>query len=438
MYLTTKIQQTEQKHEVDLSILRSLCYHSARLYNVAMYSVRQHYFNTQSYLNYYKNYSECKNNEHYKILLSDCSQQILRLVDRDMQSFFKLLVLKNSGRYSEKIKLPRYKKQDELSTCTIQGRSCRIQKDGRLAIGLTTEFREKYNITERRILFTIPSNIRSITQFKEVRIIPQYNGKQFVIEFIYESNKLLQQVHGNGYMSIDLGVDNLAACTIFSNGDAQQFLIDGRRLKSINHYYNKKMAMLQSSYSTNKSITAPTNRMLRLMNGRNNRINDYFNKTVKLIINACLDNDVTTLVIGYNKKQKQEINIGKINNQNTVMIPLYKLRQKLQYQCELHGIKYCPQEESYTSKASALDNDNIPNYGDTNIDIPIFSGNRIHRGLYRSSDGSVLNADINGSINILKKYFKERKSNGPTPNDVRVLVNAPCQRLSAFAQAHRL
>ena len=436
MYLTTKMQQTEQKHEVDLSILRSLCYHSARLYNVAMYSVRQYYFNTQSYLNYYKNYSECKNNEHYKILLSDCSQQILRLVDRDMQSFFKLLVLKNSGRYSEKIKLPRYKKQDELSTCTIQGRSCRIQKDGRLAIGLTTEFREKYNITERRILFTIPSNIRNITQFKEVRIIPQYNGKQFVIEFIYESNKLPQQAHGNGYMSIDLGVDNLAACTIFSNGDAQQFLIDGRRLKNINHYYNKKMAMLQSSYSTNKSITAPTNRMLRLMNGRNNRINDYFNKTVKLIINACLNNDVTTLVIGYNKEQKQEINIGKINNQNVVMIPLYKLRQKLQYQCELHGIKYCAQEESYTSKASALDDDNIPNYGDT--DMPIFSGSRIHRGLYRSSDGSVLNADINGSVNILKKYFKERKSNGLTPNDVRVLVNAPCQRLSVFTQTHRL
>lgn len=436
MYLTTKIQQTEQKHEVDLSILKYLCYHSARLYNVGMYSVRQHYFNTQSYLNYYKNYSECKNNEHYKILLSDCSQQILRLVDRDMQSFFKLLVLKNSGRYSEKIRLPRYKKQDELSTCTIQGRSCRIQKNGKLAIGLTTEFREKYNIAERRILFTIPSNLRNVTQFKEVRIIPQYNGRQFVIEFIYEFNKLPQQAHGNGYMSIDLGVDNLAACTIFSNGDAQQFLIDGRRLKNINCYYNKKMSMLQSSYSTNKSITTPTNRMLRLMNGRNNRVNDYFNKTVKLIINACLDNDVTTLVIGYNKGQKQEINIGKVNNQNTVMIPLYKLRQKLQYQCELHGIKYCPQEESYTSKASALDNDSIPNYGDT--DIPIFSGSRIHRGLYRSSDGSVLNADINGSINILKKYFKERKSNGITPNDVRALVNAPCQRLNAFAQAHRL
>lgn len=437
MYLTTKILQTKQKHEVDLSILNHLCYHSARLYNVGLYSVRQHYFNTQSYLSYYSNYNECKNNENYKILLSDCSQQILRLVDRDMQSFFKLMTLKKSGKYSEQVKLPRYKGTEDLSICTIQGRSCRIQKDGKLAIGLTKEFREKYNISERRIFFTIPKNISNVTEFKEVRIIPQYNGKQFSIEFIYESNKELKQAQGEGYMSIDLGVDNLAACTIFSNGDTQQFLIDGRKLKNINHYYNKKVAMLKSEYSKNKCILSDnTPRMLRLMNGRTNRINDYFNKAIKLIIDKCLDNNVTTLVIGYNKEQKQEINIGKVNNQNIVMIPLYKLRQKLQYQCELHGINYCPQEESYTSKASSLDDDFIPVYEKSNSEKH-FSGKRIHRGLYQSADGSVLNADINGSINILKKYFKERKSNVLTTDDVRALVNVPCQRLSVFAQTHK-
>ena len=340
-------------------------------------------------------------------------------------------------RFSENIKLPRYKKADSLSIFVIQGRSCRIQKNGKLAIGLTKEFREKYNFPERRILFTIPSNLRNVTEFKEVRIIPQYGGKQFSIEFIYEANKDIPQAQGNGYMSIDMGVDNLAACTIFSNGGAKQFLIDGRRLKNINHYYNKKVAMLKSEYSKNKDIISDdTPRMIRLRNGRTNRINDYFNKSVKLIIDKCLENSVTTLVIGYNKEQKQGINLGKANNQNAVMIPTYRFRQKLQYQCELHGIAYCPQEESYTSKASALDGDIIPNYGDT--EIPEFSGKRIHRGLYRSNDGRVLNADINGSVNILKKYFKERKSNGLSPNDVRALVNAPCQRLSAFAQAHVL
>ena len=104
MYKTTKVLQTLSKHEVDLSILKAMCYHAARLYNVALYSIRQHYFNTNSYLSYNSNYHECKNNEHFKILLSDCSQQVLRTADRDMQSFFRLLILKKSNKYSEKSK----------------------------------------------------------------------------------------------------------------------------------------------------------------------------------------------------------------------------------------------------------------------------------------------------------------------------------------------
>ena len=437
MYLTTKVLQTKKHHEVDLNILAHLCYHSARLYNVGLYSVRQHYFNTKSYLSYFTNCKVCKTNENYGILLSDASQQILKLVDRDMQSFFKLLTLKKAGKYSAAVRLPKYKKPESLSTYVIQGRSCRIQKDGTVAIGLTKEFRELYGIDDRRILFTIPKNIQNVIEFKEIRIIPQYEGKQFSIEFIYESNKQFRKAEGDGYMSIDLGVSNLASCTIFSNGDASQFIVDGRRLKNINHYYNKKATMLNGTYAKNKNISSSnTKRMMRLMNGRYNRINDYFNRVVKILVNKCLDNGVTTLVIGYNKGQKQGISIGKVNNQNMVMIPFYKLRQKLQYQCELHGISYCPQEESYTSKASCLDDDYIPVYGEA-VTKP-FSGKRIHRGLYRASDGSGLNADINGSINILKKYLKERKSNVVfTTDDVRVLLNAPCERLYVFPKSHK-
>ena len=288
MYLTTKVLQTEKHHEVDLNILAHLCYHSARLYNVGLYSVRQHYFNTNSYLSYYANYHACKTNENYTILLSDTSQQILRLVDRDMQSFFKLLTLKKAGKYSATVRLPKYKKSESLSTYVIHGRSCRIQKDGKVAIGLTKEFRELYGIDDRRILFTIPKNIQNVTEFKEIRIIPQFDGKQFSIEFVYESNKQLRKAEGDGYMSIDLGVSNLASCTIFSNSGTQQLIVDGRRLKSINHYYNKKAAMLKSEYAKNKNISSSnTKRMMRLMNGRTNRINDYFNRVVKILVNKC-------------------------------------------------------------------------------------------------------------------------------------------------------
>ena len=435
MYKTTKVLQTINNHEIDLSILKAMCYHAARLYNVALYSIRQHYFNTNSYLSYNSNYHECKNNEHFKILLSDCSQQVLRTADRDMQSFFRLLILKKSGKYSDRINLPHYKKQEQVMVCPIQGRSCRIQKNGTVAIGLTKEFREKYNISERRILFTIPKNIKHIQQFQEIRIIPIHNGKEFSVEFIYQDNTVKPQANGNGYMSIDLGVSNFAACTIFSNGDACQFLIDGRRLTNINHYYNKNISKLKSDYSKNKSLDSIyTNRMMRLINGRNNRITDYFNRVCHLLVNTCLSYGVSTIVIGYNKGQKQEINLGKVNNQNIVSIPYYKFRQKLETLCTEYGIKYISQEESYTSKASAIDEDIIPVYGE-NIDNIIFSGKRTHRGLYRSSEGLPLNADINGSINILRKYVKERNENWVYQDSVRALVNVPCQRVSPFAQA---
>ena len=136
MYLTTKIQVLkDNKMGINIDILNKLCYHSARLYNVALYSVRQHYFNTQTYLNYYGN---------YHMLLVDNSAQILRLVDRDMNSFFKLLKMKQVGKYSASVHLPRYKQENEKSTYFCCGRTCRIQKNNTVEIGLTKEFREKY------------------------------------------------------------------------------------------------------------------------------------------------------------------------------------------------------------------------------------------------------------------------------------------------------
>ena len=436
MLLTTKVHINNGVK--DFQVLERLCYHSARMYNVGLYSVRQHYFNTGEYLSYYDNYHECKTNENYSFLLTDTGQQILRLVDRDMKSFFGLLKLKKIGKYSNPIHLPKYKDKDGLMTCSVQGRSVRIV-DGFARIGLAKEFRELYGFKERYVAFRIPKNILNVQKFNELRIIPQYGGKQFSVEFIYESSSAREykQAQGGGFMSIDMGVDNLMACTVFSNGCGCQFLIDGRYLKSVNAYYNKTVAKLKRAYSTNKGITSQnTKRMLRLFNGRANRINDYFNKAISLLVEKCLKWGVTTIVVGYNKEQKQEINVGVVNNQNFVSIPLHKLRQKLQYKCELHGIKCEFQEESYTSKASSLDLDVIPKYG-TEVK-PIFSGKRVKRGLYRSKDGFNLNADINGSVNILRKYFNERKWNWTFQDHVRAFVNRPCQRVNPLCSSPSL
>lgn len=431
MYLTTTIHMNENNHDkVSLDILYNICLHSAKLYNAGLYEVRQHFFNTQEYLNYNELYHITKQNENYSLLLTDAGQQILRLVDRDMKSFFALLRLKKYGKYSEKVHLPKYKKKEIPALFVVQGRSVRM-KDNKIIFGLTKEFREKYNIENKNVVFTSPKNIKGC-EIKELRIVPKYKGKEFDVQITYTAKPKQQVVDDGGYLSIDMGLDNLMACTVFSNKQLQQFLIDGRKLKSINAYYNKTKALLQSEYSKNKGIesTFTTRRLRRLSEGRKNRINDYFGKCVKYLVNICLNNNIGTIVVGYNKGQKQEMDLGKQTNQNFTCIPFHLLRSKLMSACEEYGIKYISQEESYTSKASSIDEDFIPTYGEEKEE-PSFSGKRVKRGLYKSFDGSKLNADINGSINILRKYLTSN-GNWKFQDSVRAFVNMPCQRINVL------
>ena len=444
MYLTTKVQLTQNnKDNINLDILYKLAYHNARLYNVGLYNVRQHFFNTNSYLSYFSNHTECQTNENYALLLTDCAQQTLRLVDRDMNSFFKLLKAKKYGKYPFPVHLPKYKDKEGIMPFAVQGRSCRIQKNGTVAIGLTKEFRDLYGITERRFLITIPRNLRDIPIFKEMRFIPRYGGKEFQVEFVYDSSYIqtpqIDSSKTDGYMSIDLGVTNLFACTTFSNGGASQFIIDGRRIKAINHYYNKAKARLQKEYSHNKSINGMnTKRFIRLSKSRLNKIDAYFNESIKCLISKCFALGISTIVVGYNKGWKQEVETGKNNNQKFVSIPYHRFRQKLSYKCELCGITCAFQEESYTSKASSIDMDEIPVYSEDDDVKYAFSGKRVKRGLYKSKDGLLLNADINGSVNILRKYLNECNAKALCADAVRALVNVPCQRINVLCTSPSL
>lgn len=440
MYLTAASHIAKGNRDgVDITVLRKLAYHAARLYNVGLYNVRQHYFNTGLYLKYEGNYHESNSNENYRMMVSDTAQLVLRLVDKNMKSFFALLKAKQNGKYSFPVRLPRYRDKEGIMAFTVQGRSCRVQKDGTVAVGLTKEFREMYNIPYKRMFFTIPKHIRHVPEFKEMRFIPLHHGEEFKVEFVYDESYIKPEpVSGDGYMSIDMGVDNLMACAVFSNGGSRQFLIDGRPLKNINRYYNKIKARLQESYATNGSVSGmATARFRRLSNGREFRINDYFNKAVMAVVRECIRHGVTTVVVGYNREMKQEVNMRKVNNQTFVSIPYYKLRQKLASKCTLYGIKYYSQEESYTSKASALDGDDIPVFDKTGkVDNSgvVFSGRRVKRGLYCSKDGRVLNADINGAVNILRKYLKECNLNEIGSDRIRALVNAPCLRVNAWRE----
>ena len=203
-------------------------------------------------------------------------------------------------------------------------------------------------------------------------------------------------------MSIDLGINNL--CTIGTNCTdvKENIIINGKPVKTINQYYNKQVAKYKSIQDT-KYKNAYTNKLRTLRIKRENKLNDYLHKTSRYIVNHLVSNNINTLIIGYNKEWKQETNIGKVNNQKFIQIPYLKLVNQLQYKCKLEGINVIIQEESYTSKSSFIDNDFIPTFkSNTELNYK-FSGQRVVRGLYKSSEGRIINADLNGSLNILKK-----------------------------------
>ena len=390
MYLTLK-QQVKHLSKKEFRNLKYLCHIAKNLKNQAIYNVRQHYFNNKKYLSYNENYKMLKNSENYKKLNSNMAQQILKEVDESFKSFFALLKLAKNGQYNGKIKLPNYLDKDGFTTLVIG--FVRL-KDDMLIVPYSNSFKK----THQEVKVKLPSVLKD-KKIKEIRIIPKQHSRYFEIQYIYKVEEVQRELNKENVLGIDLGIDNLCTCVINTGAS---FIIDGRKLKSINQYYNKINAKLQSIKDKQK-IERTTLRQKRITRKRNNRINDYLSKAARTIVNYCLNNDIGKLVLGYNEDFQRNSNIGSINNQNFVNIPYRKLRDKLIYLCKLYGIEFKLQEESYTSKASFFDGDEIPIYDKENPQEYIFSGKRIKRGLYQTSKGYQLNADCNGALNILRK-----------------------------------
>ena len=391
MYLTLK-QQVKHLSKKEFRNLKYLSHIAKNLTNEAIYNIRQYYFNKKKYLSYNENYKMLKNSENYKKLNSNMAQQILKEVDGSFKSFFGLLKLAKNGQYdNKKIKLPNYLDKDGFTTLVIG--FVRL-KDDILIVPYSNSFRK----THKEIAVKLPPILKG-KKIKEIRIMPKQHSRYFEIQYIYEVEEVQRELNRENALGIDLGIDNL--CTCVTNNGAS-FIIDGRKLKSINQYYNKTNAKLQSIKDKQK-IKRTTLRQKKITRKRNNRINDYLSKAARIIINYCLNNDIGKIVLGYNEDFQRNSNIGSINNQNFVNIPYGKLRDKLIYLCKLYGIEFKLQEESYTSKASFFDGDEIPIYDKENLQEYIFSGKRIKRGLYQTSKGYQLNADCNGALNILRK-----------------------------------
>ena len=391
MYLTLK-QQVKHLSKKEFRNLKYLSHIAKNLTNEAIYNVRQHYFQNKKYLSYNENYKMLKNSENYKKLNSNMAQQILKEVDGSFKSFFGLLKLAKNGQYdNKKIKLPKYLAKDGFTTLVIG--FVRL-KDDILIVPYSNSFKK----THQEVKIKLPLVLKD-KKIKEIRIIPKQHSRYFEIQYTYEVEEVQRELNENNALGIDLGINNLCACV---TNTGASFIIDGRKLKSINQYYNKTNAKLQSIKDKQK-IEHITLRQKRIARKRNNRINDYLSKAARTIVNYCLNNDIGKIVLGYNEDFQRNSNIGSINNQNFVNIPYGKLRDKLIYLCKLYGIEFKLQEESYTSKASFFDGDEIPIYDKENQKEYIFSGKRIKRGLYQTSKGYQLNADCNGALNILRK-----------------------------------
>jgi putative transposase len=370
-----------------------LCFKSKNIYNQSLYNIRQYYFTDKKYLNYETNYHIVKNQESYSTLPTKVSCQTIKMVDHNFKSFFQLL---NVGGMNPKI--PKYLDKDK-------GRF--VTKFPKQSLELRT-FKKigKIKLSQTNIL--ISTNVKDFDKLKEVRIIPRNNF--YIIEVVYQQNEIIS--NGNVTASIDVGLNNLATIT-FSNGN-QPLIINGKPLKSINQFYNKKKASLQSILEK-RNKKKKSKQLYKLTEKRNRKVKDYLHKCSKELVNQLVYHNVNTLVLGKNINMKQDINLGKKNNQNFTQIPIFRFLDIISYKAKLKGINIIFQEESYTSKCSFLDNEPIMKHES-------YQGKRIKRGLFKASNGRLINADVNGSYNIMKKAFPNVFTDGIEGFGVNPLV----------------
>lgn len=359
---------------------------SKNLFNLANYYYRQYFFQHRQKLNFNQLYHLVSKTTDYLALPTKVSKQIIRRLDTAWNSYFG--ALKEYKLYPQKFlgqpKIPKYKHKEKGRNILIYPLESVYKKP--LKNGFC-----HLSMSEIKI----PTSIKEII---EVRIVPKTSC--YVLEIVYEQE---EEITDNEQRAgIDLGVNNLMAVTTNQTG-IPPLLIKGRPLKAINTFYNKQRSRLQSQLKIRNNLNS-SKQLQSLTHKRNCRVENYLHTASKRVIDWCITQEIGTLIIGHNEAQKQSLNLGKRNNQQFVNIPHYRLIEMLSYKAQLKGIKVIITEESYTSQSSALDRDELPKYGEQK---PRFKGKRIARGLYKTSTNQLLNADVNGSFNIIRKVIPD-------------------------------
>ena len=359
---------------------------SNNLYNQALYLFRQQLDADGTWLWYsdmdklMKKTLNLEGQCNYKLLKSQCSQQVLRVLDKNIKAYCKSIKdwKKHPEKYKGMPKMPHYRKRGGMFNLYYTNQSCSI-KDGRIRLS-------------KDLFIAIPQWEKygdRLKSFHQVRLIP--NSRNIKVEIVYEKEIEQADVDKKKYASIDLGLDNLATmvtsegCTIYS----------GKYLKSYNNHFNKTLSHLQSIKDL-QGIKRTTRRITRMYDKRDRYFEDAFHKVSRQIVDTLVREHIGTLVVGYNAGWKQKSDMGKKNNQKFVQMPFARLVDYLRYKCEMIGIEFFAHEESYTSKCDALALEKIGKHES-------YLGRRVKRGLFRSSTGRLINADQNGALNILRK-----------------------------------
>jgi IS605 OrfB family transposase len=373
------------------AILEYVCTEAKKLTNCGVYYSRQMYFKTgriPSRADLHKQLGTYQKNIHYQALYSDTSQQILTSVAESFKSYIGLAKAAKKGEVSQKPRLPNYCKS-VMTVATFTGRSLKLI-NGMIRFPLGTKVKAWFGIDS--FCLPMPSNL-DFKSIREVRILPR--NRQFYAEFVYQVNEVQSDVDKNNVLGIDHGLNNWLTCV---SNLGTSFIVDGLHLKSLNQWYNKSIAKLKSY----KPQGFWSNRLAAITEKRNRQMRDAVNKAARIVINHCVENKIGTVVFGWNKGQKDSIDLGSKTNQKFVQIPTARLKDRIAQLCKQYGIDFVETEESYTSQTSFLDNDVMPKFGEKPEGWTA-SGKRISRGVYKTSDGFKLNADCNGAANILRK-----------------------------------
>ncbi len=377
-----------------IAILTFLCEQSHKLTNMGIYYGRQLFFKFHKTLGKFELEKVYKNNYHYKVLYSQAAQQILRTVAESFRSYYSLIKAYTQGKISDKPRIPNYRKKGGMATVSYPAQALKL-KGNQIRVPLGNTCKRWFGIDS--FLIPIPSNL-AFSTLKELRILPR--NRCFTQEFVYQKEIVVKpQLNQENVLGIDHGLNNWLTCV---SNVGTSLIVDGKHLKSMNRWYNKQVSTIKE----NQPQGFWSNKLAAITEIRNRQIRDGMNKAARIVINHCLKNQIGTIVFGWNQGQKNQIKLGQKKNSEFVPIPTARLKERIAQLCQEYGIILIETEESYTSIASFLDGDYLPNYGEKPNDWKP-SGKRIKRGLYRSANNCLINADCNGAANIITKVSRK-------------------------------